>query len=183
MKPQEFKILQSNRLILQPMPVTFEFANYLYQMIVNNREFFKYMPWADVSAPEQEFAFLDNAKSKWKKQSAAIYGMYLRNTNEFVGDCSFFDISWNNESGEIGYWLDPKFANQGFMTEAVNTVAKEYFDMGFKRIVILANPENIASCKVAEKCGFEREGILRSYDFLPSLNKRENVTIYSKIME
>ena len=109
--------------------------------------------------------------------------MYLRNTNEFVGDCSFFDISWNNESGEIGYWLDPKFANQGFMTEAVNTVAKEYFDMGFKRIVILANPENIASCKVAEKCGFEREGILRSYDFLPSLNKRENVTIYSKIRE
>ena len=69
------------------------------------------------------------------------------------------------------------------MSEAVDAVSSEFFNRGLKRIVILANPENIASCKVAEKCGFEREGLLRSYDFLPSLNKREDINLYAKIRE
>ena len=69
------------------------------------------------------------------------------------------------------------------MSEAVNAVTDEFLNMGFKRIIILANPENIASCRVAEKCGFVREGLLRSYDFLPVLTKREDIVLYAKINE
>ena len=65
----------------------------------------------------------------------------------------------------------------------MNAVASEFINIGFKRIIILANPENIASCRVAEKCGFEREGIMRSYDFLPVLKKREDIALYAKINE
>lgn len=183
MKIQEFREIQTKRLNLKPLVATFDFANYLFDMITNNKEFFKFMPWANIEKPESEFEFLQSAAKGWKKQEKATYGMFLKPNNEFVGVCTMFEINLGNESGEIGYWLNPVFANNGFMSEAVNAVANEFFNMGFKRIVIKANPENIASCKVAEKCGFQREGVLRSYDFLPFFNKREDLALYAKIKE
>ena len=181
MKPQNFKELQTERLNLKPLVATFDFAKELFEIISNNQDFFKYMPWNDISKPEQEFGFLSDAEKGWKNLTKATHGMFLRKDDSFVGVCTMFNINWKNESGEIGYWLNPKYARQGFMTEAVSAIEQEFFDMGFKRITILANPDNIASCKVAEKCGFEREGIMRSYDFLPTLNQREDVALYAKV--
>jgi len=183
MQIKEFKILQTKNLELKPLVATFKFANELFDIISQNRDFFKYMPWADIEKPEQEFSYLRDSEKGWKSNTKANYGIFLRNTGDFVGVCSMFNIKWENESGEIGYWLNPKYAGRGLMSEAVNAIASEFINIGFKRIVILANPENIASCRVAEKCGFEREGIMRSYDFLPALNKRENVALYAKINE
>lgn len=183
MKPQEFKELQTKRLALKPLTATFSFAKELFDIITKNRDFFKYMPWANIEKAESEFEFLQSAEKGWKRQEKATYGIFLQPNNDFIGVCTFFEIKWGNESGEIGYWLNPNYAKQGFMTEAVNAVSEEFFNAGFKRIIIKANPENIASCKVAEKCGFAREGIMRSYDFLPTINKREDVILYAKIKE
>jgi RimJ/RimL family protein N-acetyltransferase len=181
MAPQEFKELQTERLILKPLVATFDFANHLFNVISKNLEFFKYMPWLDIKCAEQEFDFLRSAEKGWKNKTKATHGMYLRDGGDFVGVCTMFGIDWGEEVGEIGYWLDPKYAKHGFMSEAVAAVAKEFFDMGFERIIIKANPENIASCKTAEKCGFVREGIMRSYGFAPGLNKREDVALYAKV--
>lgn len=181
MAPQEFKELQTERLILKPLVASFDFANYLFNVLSKNRDFFKYMPWMNMKRAEQEYDFLRGSEKNWKSQKSAEYGIYLRENSDFVGVCSFFRIKWDDETGEIGYWLDPKYAGQGYMTDAVNAVANEFFAMGFHRIIILANPENIASCKVAEKCGFEREGIMQSYGFNLGLNKREDVALYAKV--
>ena len=181
MKAQEFTELQTERLDLRPLSATFDFANYLFDIISHNRDFFRFMPWANIDKPESEFEFLQSAVKDWKKQEKATYGMFLRTDNSFVGVCTMFNLNYNNESGEIGYWLNPKYAKHGFMNEAVQAISTEFFNKGLKRIVILANTENVASCKVAKKCGFEQEGVLHSYDFLPTLSKREDVILYAKI--
>ena len=181
MKPQEFKIIQTKNLELKPLIATFNLAHHLFGVISNNLEFFKYMPWLNIQNAEQEFDFLRNAEKGWKNKTKATHGIYLRQNGDFVGICTMFNINWDEETGEIGYWLDPKYARHGYMSEAANAVANEFFDMGFQRITILANPENIASCKVAEKCGFTREGIMRSYDFAPGLKKCEDVALYAKV--
>ena len=181
MKIQSFHELQTARLDLKPLVATFDFANYLFNLISKNRDFFKYMPFVNVEKPEEEFDFLRRAEESWKNLKSAQYGMFLRKTGEFIGVCSIFDLSSRRESGEIGYWLDPKYANKGDMTEAVNAITNEFFNMGCHRIQIVANIENISSCKVAEKCGFERDGVLRDYCFNPYLNKHENMAVYSKI--
>ena len=183
MKPQKFKKIQTKNLELKLLPVKFKMANEIFDIISNNRDYYKFLPWSDVKQPEQEFAFLSDAEKNWKNQTEATYGMYVRKDGKFAGVCTMFHIDWQNESSEFGYWLNIKYANQGFMSEAVKAISDEFFNMGFKRIVIKANPENIASCKVAEKCGFKREGILRSYDFLPAWNKREDIALYAKIKE
>lgn len=181
MKPQEFKPLQTVRLDLKPLVATFDFAKQIFDIIDKNREYFKFMPFADVKQPEQEFDFLRSAEKGWKNNSKSTYGLYLRENGDFVGVCTMFAIDWENESGEIGYWLNPKYARQGFMSEAVHAIEQEFSNMGFKRIVITANIENIASWKTAEKCGFEREGVMRAWVFNKILNKRENMALYAKI--
>lgn len=181
MKIIEFKELQTKNLDLKPLVATFDFANYLFNMITKNKDFFKYMPWININKPEEEFDFLRSAEESWKELKSAQYGMYLRETGEFIGICSIFDLKKGRDSGEIGYWIDPKFSGHGFMSEAVTAVSDAFFKMGCHRIQIVANIKNTASCKVAEKCGFEREGVIRRFCFNAYLNEVENMVLYSKI--
>lgn len=181
MEIKEFKSLQTKNLDLKPLVATFDFANHLFDIITHNKDFFKFMPFVNVEKPEEEFMFLRDAQEKWKNLNSAQYGMYLRKTGEFVGVCSMFNLSTSKDSGEIGYWLNPKYAHQGFMSEAVMAISDEFFKMGCHRIQIVANVKNIASCKTAEKCGFEREGIMRRYVFNKYINESEDMALYSKI--
>ena len=64
---------------------------------------------------------------------------------------------------ELAYRLyRPEFHGHGYTTEAVNLLVDYLFAARpINRIEILTMPENVASIRVAEKCGFEREGIAR----------------------
>ena len=67
------------------------------------------------------------------------------------------------------------------MAEALQAISDSFFDMGVKRIQMAINPDNISSWKTAEKCGFEREGIMRSRWNNSILKKREDMALYAKI--
>jgi RimJ/RimL family protein N-acetyltransferase len=66
-------------------------------------------------------------------------------------------------TAEIGYWLGEKYWNRGIMTKAIQqTVTYAFTSFPYLR-KIYATPFdfNIASQKVLEKAGFEREAILK----------------------
>ena len=49
------------------------------------------------------------------------------------------------------------------MRPALKTLCRCAVDtLDFKRVELLTDPENLASQRVAEKAGFQREGVLRS---------------------
>jgi len=59
----------------------------------------------------------------------------------------------------IGYWIDRRFANRGFTTQAVEVLTAFGFNqLGLHRVEINLRPENAASRRVAEKAGFIFEG-------------------------
>ncbi|MGZ4396865.1 MAG: GNAT family N-acetyltransferase [Gaiellaceae bacterium] len=65
---------------------------------------------------------------------------------------------------ELGYWLRPEARGLGAMTKAVLLVAGWAFGtLGLRRLQLTADPENHASQRVAERAGFTREGVLRSW--------------------
>lgn len=67
--------------------------------------------------------------------------------------------------GSVGYWLLPEARGQGLASRAVRLVsAWALRQLGLVRLGLFAEPANGASLRVAERCGFQREGILRSYD-------------------
>ena len=64
----------------------------------------------------------------------------------------------------LGYWLATGETGKGYMTEAVRAVMSFAFrDLKLHRIEAASIPENVASVRVLERAGFEREGYMRSY--------------------
>lgn len=69
---------------------------------------------------------------------------------------------------ELGYIIhDPADRGRGVATEAVRLFSDHLFGAapGFYRLQLLIETWNVASWKLAERCGFVREGLLRSAGF------------------
>lgn len=65
-------------------------------------------------------------------------------------------------TAEVGYTLHRDAWGRGFATEAVRAVSRFAFrDLGLHRLQATAAPENVASQRVLDKAGFQREGLLR----------------------
>lgn len=67
-------------------------------------------------------------------------------------------------SAYVGYWLAPEARGHGHATIALRLLCNwlfETFDLG--RIALTTDPENLASQRVAQRCGFQQEGLLRSH--------------------
>lgn len=69
----------------------------------------------------------------------------------------------HSQTAELGYYIAEEYWGKGIMTEAVKQIC-EYVFAKSDIIRIYAEPfaNNIASCRVLEKVGFQYEGTLRS---------------------
>ena len=92
-------------------------------------------------------------------------------------------LTWNRDDSiaEIGYWIRADARGNGYMTRAVLLVTQHAFAEGAARVQLRADPENVASCRVAEKAGFVREGVLRSAHWNPRLHRRQDWAMYSRL--
>jgi ribosomal-protein-alanine N-acetyltransferase len=73
-------------------------------------------------------------------------------------------LSWEHALAEIGYALSSLHQRQGVMGEALELVLPELFvAAGIERLEARCSVENVASQRLLERLGFEREGLLRSY--------------------
>src|SRR4051794_4288775 len=67
-------------------------------------------------------------------------------------------------TGEIGYWVAAEARGRGVATRAVRLICESAFaELDIARMQLLAHVENTASHRLAERCGFTREGVLRSW--------------------
>jgi RimJ/RimL family protein N-acetyltransferase len=79
---------------------------------------------------------------------------------------------------ELGYWVLPEGRGRGRATRAVRLVARWALSQpGVARLQLSTSPENTASQLVAERCGFQREGLLRSYHEVSG--RREDAMFFS----
>ena len=78
----------------------------------------------------------------------------------------------------VGYWLVPAARGRGAATRAVRLLARWAFDaLDVVRLELTCGPDNVASQRVAERCGFTREGLMRAH--LPFKGGRRDTVLYS----
>ncbi len=73
-------------------------------------------------------------------------------------------VQWRPEAheAEIGYWVHPEGRGRDLCTRATAAVSRWLLtEAGVRRLELLADVQNLASQRVAEKAGFTREGLLR----------------------
>lgn len=67
-------------------------------------------------------------------------------------------------SATLGYWMGEPHAGRGLMSAAVPVICRLAFDvLALERVEAACLPENLASIRVLEKAGFQREGFARGY--------------------
>ena len=67
--------------------------------------------------------------------------------------------------GSVGYWLLPEARGKSFATRSVQLISRWAFgELGMARLSVSIQPSNDRSQRVAERSGFVKEGILRSYE-------------------
>lgn len=103
--------------------------------------------------------------------------------NRLIGDIAYFKGVWYLPGYEIGYRIyreDDR--GKGYTTEALELFTRYLFDLKpVKRLEIQVSEGNIASRKVAEKCGFKYEGLKRQAVF--SRGKYEDIELFAMIRE
>lgn len=117
-----------------------------------------YFPLGVMSEPALRAEFAKNGF--WDRDE----GMLLMvSGNEIVGEIEYFPITHYLQGYEISYQLfGSKHAGRGVTTEAVNLLTRYLF--GLKRVnrmQLNIHPENAPSKRVADKCGFTFEGVMR----------------------
>jgi len=84
-------------------------------------------------------------------ERGSLIGMaQIKNFDRFVKKC------------EVSYFIDREFEGKGWATKAIREVIQYVFSkMDMEKIYCRIDPENKASIRVAEKCGFQLEGRLK----------------------
>ena len=82
--------------------------------------------------------------------------------DRLIGTVSLFAISRAQRRGEVGYALAARAWGRGYATEGLRLAIAHAFDaLGLERLEADIDPRNEASCRLVERVGFQREGLLR----------------------
>jgi RimJ/RimL family protein N-acetyltransferase len=83
---------------------------------------------------------------------------------------------------EVGYWVAPWARGAGVATRALTLISRWALGpLGLVRLDLLASVSNLASMRVAERCGYVREGTLRKAWFRGP--EREDLALYSLLAD
>lgn len=116
-------------------------------------------PWTDRSSIER---FMTGCRRMEEEGTGARVAIERTSDQMFVGWCTF--NSWNPDfkSASLGYCFTQSAWGHGYATESARAVLGWAFDtLDLNRVQSETDTRNVASARVLEKLGFEREGTLR----------------------
>jgi RimJ/RimL family protein N-acetyltransferase len=98
----------------------------------------------------------------------------------FLGLAMFVHIDHEGHEGEAGYVVAPEARGRGVASEALRLLTEWGFaGLGLERIELRIEVVNEASQRVAARCGYTREGVLRSLYF--KQGRRQDTELWSRL--
>lgn len=154
----------------------------LFELINSNKERLKrYFPNTikEISTEEKAKSHLQETKVKQLKREKFLFGIY--SANSLIGYINVKNIDWEIPKCELGYFIDKSYEGKGIMTQQISEALKYCFEnLEMKKVFLRIGTENTGSIILAEKNGFEKEGILRK-EFRIETGELIDVVYYGKI--
>jgi ribosomal-protein-serine acetyltransferase len=142
-------------------------------------------PWMRFVHPvptiEDQEEYSRRARAQFILREDLLFNIFDKCTGMFLGSIGLHRIDWEARKFEMRYWIRKSASGYGFMTEAVNGLTE--FAAKFlqaNRIEIRCDTRNIASRKVAERCGYHLEAIFLKNFVDPDGQIRDHC-IYAKV--
>ena len=146
-----------------------------------------WMPWAqDAPSPASAELVMRRMQADFILRRDLVFQIYAKKTakgerGELLGGTGLHRIDWEVRRFEIGFWIRASAEGRGYVSEAVQAMASLAFDpLSARRVEIRMDARNLRSQAVAERCGFEFEGVLRR-DTLDVNGEPRDTRVYSRI--
>jgi ribosomal-protein-serine acetyltransferase len=135
-------------------------AEELHAVIERNRaRLAQWISWASEQTLDDTRAFISRARSM--EQDDTGFSRAILAAGRLAGVVGV-TVDLANDSAAIGYWIDAASEGNGAVTAAVGALVDDSFQRWqLTRVEIRADVENRASRAVAERLGFQLEGVLR----------------------
>ncbi|GJM35392.1 MAG: hypothetical protein DHS20C18_43930 [Saprospiraceae bacterium] len=179
------RLLNIDTVILTPRTVTRRFREnegiLLYDLIQDNHSFLvdafvKFLK--ETETKEKAEFFLRERIVGWLLQNEYCFGLWDNESAKLIGMIRFFRIDWSVPKAELGFFIDHQYGGKGIMSEVLTTCLHFGFQqLQMERIYLRTATDNFACQRLARKCGFRREGDLRS-DFKKMSGELLDVMIF-----
>ncbi|WP_026772418.1 MULTISPECIES: GNAT family N-acetyltransferase [Sediminibacillus] len=142
-------------------------AEELFALTDSSRDYLReFLRWVDGTTTEEDTqAFIQSGLQHFADNKSLTTAILYQ--GKIAGVIGFHEISWNNKSASIGYWLGENHQGKGIMSRSVKALTSYGFDrLDLNRIEIRAAAENVKSRAIPEKLGFTKEGCIRQAEWL-----------------
>jgi len=154
----------------------------LLESIAELREHLWFLPWV---AEEQT---LQSAEVRCRKAEANFlirtdlpYLAFSKSTGRLVASVGLHRTDWPLPKTEVGYWVRTTEAGKGYGTEAVLALTDWALgSLKARRVELVTDEANYGSRRLAERCGFTLEGVLRNTMQSPDGQIR-NSCVYARL--
>ena len=117
----------------------------------------------DLTDPTHAETFVRQLAGDWAARRRFIFGIREKAADRYVGELWIESKDWDVPLHEIGYSVVREHLRKGFVTEVTRAGLKFVFEhLKANRASVTCDEDNVPSYRVAERCGFLREGCLRA---------------------
>lgn len=138
-----------------------------------------FMPWAvPYQADERSERLCREFRGRWLLATDFVIGVWAPDESRLLGGCGYHIREGALELGnaEIGMWIRADTAGRGLGTTVLESLLHWGFgEWPWMRLSWRCSSSNLASQRVAEKAGLQREGTLRSHAIDPNGSRRDTV--------
>ena len=146
----------------------FSDADAIFERYASDPDVCHFLGWPRHRSVEDTRAFLEFSDHEWQRWPAGPFLLFSQEDQTLLGGTGLgFEVPYR---ASTGYVLAKDSWGHGYATEALIAMRDLAPQLGVARLYAACHPEHIASIRVLEKGGFEREGILRRFHEFPNLD-------------
>lgn len=141
----------------------------LYEAVAESlpqlRRFLAAVPWvAEEPSPARSEVFCRSAQGNFLARRDMPFLMFERDGGRLVGATGLHRPDWSLPKMDIGYWCRTSATGRGLVGEAVTALTHYAFaQVGAVRVELITDAQNLKSRRIAERCGYQLEGLLRRH--------------------
>ncbi len=171
--------LETRRLILRRIAMRDAGDIFAYS---KDKEVARHVLWSAQKELSEAKDYCRFMMKRYRCDQPSSWGIIEKATGRLVGTIGYMDYNEDNATVEVGYSLARWLWNGGYMTEALSRVIEYTFEtMDINRIEAQHELENPSSGRVMEKCGMQKEGVLRQR--LYNKGRYVDVALYAIVKE
>jgi RimJ/RimL family protein N-acetyltransferase len=140
--------------------------------------FQRFSDWAPSTEADARRCLAEYEHARHRGEQVQFALVEPRDHDVVVGGTSLNSIDRQQGQAAVGYWLAPEARGRGVASHAVRLMARWAFEeLEVARLELTCGPDNDRSQRLAERCGFTREGVLRSH--MPFKGGRRDTVLFS----